>query len=237
MKKQQFKSGVWAKLLKTSKDFFKPGDIVLAAVSGGADSVCLLHFLNFLSGRDRFKLYACHVGHGLRKTASRDEKFTKDLCKKYGVKCFTVKADVRKLAKEKSLSTEHAARKARYDAFEKTGKKIKADYVALAHHADDNAETVLLNLLRSASGVLRGIPRRRALNKNIEIIRPFLEITKKDIMNYAKFNNLDFVEDETNKDNDYTRNWIRNELLPLLATKQPRIREHLTAITKGIKNA
>lgn len=234
--RQEFNSKIWAALIKENKTFFKRGDIVLAGVSGGADSATMLHFLNFLSKKNRFKLYACHLNHGLRKNALRDEKFTKKLCKDMGIECFCVKADVNKLAKEKKLSIEHAARKARYEAFEKTAQKVKANILALAHHADDNAETMILNLLRSphAKGLL-GIPNTRRLNKDIIIVRPFLTITRQDVINYAKFNDINFVEDETNAQNDYTRNWVRNELLPLLAQKQPKIREHLVNIAAELQ--
>ncbi|WP_424245559.1 tRNA(Ile)-lysidine synthase [Elusimicrobium posterum] len=234
--RQKFSAKTWGLLLKDSENLFKRGDIVLAAVSGGADSACLLHFLNFISQKQRFSLYACHINHNLRDTALRDEKFTKKLCKEYGVKCFTVSADVKKIAKDKNLSIEHAARRARYDAFEQISAKVKANFIAMAHHADDNAETMILNLLRSphAKGLL-GIPNKRPLNNSTMIVRPFLNITRQDVLNYAKFNDISFVEDETNADNNYTRNWVRNELLPLIAKKQPKIREHLVNISKELQ--
>lgn len=208
---------------------------MLVGVSGGADSVCLLHFLNYISKKKSFKIYACHINHSLRQSAKRDEDFTKKFCKTINVECFTHKANVKKLAKEQSLSIEHAARKARYQAFAATAAKLKANKLALAHHLDDNIETFFLNLLRGTNAKgLTGIPLRRPLNKNTEVVRPFLTITKKNVLNYAKYNKITFVEDETNFDDKYTRNWVRSKLIPLMETKQPKLKEHVLLFTEDL---
>ncbi len=219
-------------MLAFSEPFFKRGETVLVGFSGGADSVCLLHFLNFLAQKKRFELVAVHVNHGLRGAAANaDEKFCRTLCKRLEIPFLTQKKAVRALAKKLNLSVEHAARKARYEAFASVAKKIGATKITLGHHLDDQAETVLLNLLRGtrAEG-LCGIPVRRALNKNVEIVRPLLCITRAEVELYLKENDLPHVTDQTNFDDAYTRNWIRHELLPMMEKKQPRVREHLAGM-------
>lgn len=235
MDRKQFEARVWAKFIKTAAPVFKRGDRVLVGVSGGADSVCLLHFLNYLSKKKSFKVFACHVNHRLRANAARDEKFTKNLCKLLGVECALVKADVKALAKKHRLSIEHAARKARYAAFEKASAKFKANKLAVAHHMDDNAETFFLNLLRGVNiKGLAGIPASRPLNNKVTIVRPLMAVTKEDILNYIKFNKLDFVEDETNGEDKFTRNWVRSTLMPLLEARQPKLKEHLYLFSKEL---
>ncbi|MDR0291459.1 MAG: tRNA lysidine(34) synthetase TilS [Elusimicrobium sp.] len=230
--KNEFYSKIWAKLLNENSKVFRRGDRVLAGVSGGADSVALLHFLKKLSEKNRFALYACHVNHNLRKNAKRDEIFTKKFCDSIGVECVVCQADVKKIAREYNLSAEHAARKARYRAFEAACRRKTANFLALAHHADDNAETLLLNILRGTKAKgLAGITARRPLNKTVTLVRPLLGIRRKDIEDYIKFNKLKFVMDETNMRENFTRNWVRRRLLPMLEKKQPRVREHLNMIS------
>jgi len=233
--KAGFYSTVWAKLLKENDGLFKRGDRVAVGVSGGADSVVLLHFLKKLSGKKRFSVYAVHVNHNLRANAKRDENFTKKFCENLGAECLVFQADVKKTAAKYNLSLEHAARKARYAAFEKACRAKKANYLALAHHADDNAETVLLNILRGTKAKgLAGITARRPLNKNVAVVRPLLCARRKDVEDYAKFNKLKFVTDETNARENFTRNWVRRRLLPMLEKKQPQIREHLNLISADL---
>ena len=233
---QNFKAATWQTLIRFEREnaFFKPKDKVLIGLSGGADSVALLHFLKQLSVKKYFSVYACHVNHGLRKAAARDADFARKISAELGVPFILKKVNVKALAKKERLSTEHAARKARYSAFEDAAKKYGCNKIALAHHLDDNAETILLNILRGtkAKGLL-GIPPRRFLGKR-EIVRPFLCITRQEVLNYIKEHKLAFVEDETNLDDIYTRNWVRQKLLPLLETKQPKIRQHLLLISRDL---
>ena len=219
-------------MLAFSEPFFKRGETVLTGFSGGPDSVCLLHFLHYLSEKKHFELVAVHVNHGLRGAAAEaDARFCRTLCRQMGITLLTYKKAVRALAKKLDLSIEHAARKARYEAFVQAAKKTGATKIALGHHLDDQAETVLLNLLRGtrAEG-LCGIPVRRALTKNTEIVRPLLCITRSEVEEYLQVNDLPFVTDQTNLDDAYTRNWIRHQLLPLLEQKQPKIRQHLAGM-------
>lgn len=243
MKSANFKAATWQTLIKFEKHhaFFKPKLSVLVGLSGGADSVALLHFIKQLSVKKHFNVYACHVHHGLRAAADKDADFAKQTAEKLGVPFILKKVNVKALAKKENLSTEHAARKARYAALAEAAKKCGCKKIALAHHADDHVETVLLNILRGtkAKGLL-GIPVARKLGA-LEVIRPFLCITRREVTDYIKANNLTFIDDETNFEDIYTRNWVRSALLPLLESKQPQIRKHLVEMSqdlgKYIKNA
>ncbi len=223
-------------MLAFAAPFFKRGETVLVGFSGGPDSVCLLHFLHHLAGKKHFEVVAVHVHHGLRgKQADADARFCRNLCKQWDIPFLLKKKAVRALAKKQDLSIEHAARKARYEAFAATAKQTGASKVALGHHADDQAETVLLNLLRGTKPEgLSGIPVRRPLNKQVEIVRPLFCITRAEVEEYVKENELPFVVDQTNQDSAYTRNWIRHELLPFLEQKQPQIRQHLVRLAASL---
>ena len=216
-------------MLAFATPLFKRGQTVLVGFSGGPDSVCLIHFLRHLASKKHFDLVAIHVHHGLRgRAADADAAFCRKLCKAWDIPFMLKKKQVRALAKKLDLSVEHAARKARYEAFAEAAKQTGATAIALGHHLDDQAETVLLNLLRGTKPEgLCGIPLRRALNTRVEIVRPLLCITRAEVEEYLAENKLTCVTDESNFDDIYTRNWIRHELLPMLEKKQPQIRQHL----------
>lgn len=190
------------------------GDRILAAVSGGADSVCMLHALNTLKKTMGFDIYCAHLNHCLRgDAADSDERFVVDLCEGLDIPVFTKSVDVAALAKEKKLTTEEAGRYARYDFFDELSQKYKITKTATAHNSDDNAETVLMRIIRgTGTDGLKGI----AYTREDGIIRPLLNISRADIEEYCQENNLSFCTDATNKDNEYTRNRIRNELLPFI---------------------
>lgn len=236
MTKNTFGATTWKNLLAFAAPFFKRGEIVLVGFSGGPDSVCLLHFLHYLARKKHFELTAVHVHHGLRgEHANQDAAFCRCLCKQWEIPFILKRKAVRQLAKKLDLSVEHAARKARYEAFALAARETGATKLALGHHLDDQAETVLLNLLRGTRPEgLCGIPVRRALNKRVEIVRPLLCISRVEVMTYLKENNLAFVTDETNADPSYRRNWVRWKLLPLLEEKQPQIRQHLAVMAKRL---
>ena len=173
-------------------------DKIVVCISGGADSVCLLHML-YTKG---FNLVAVHVNHNLRGEESlRDEVFVKELCNSLGIKLV-----VKSVIIDKGKKTlEEAARNIRYEIFESVREEENAVYIATAHNKNDNVETMLLNFFRG-TGLkgLRGIPYLRGV-----IIRPLLHITRKEIEAYIKSNNLSYVEDSTNISDIYTRNKIR----------------------------
>ena len=196
------------------------GDEVLVGVSGGADSVCLFFLLQKLQEQIPFHLTVMHINHSLRQTAQRDENFVKDLCEAYNVDFVKQKVDVPYLVKTKGLSVEEAARIARYEAFSKQAKILQEKNntcvkLAVAHHINDQAETVLFHLFRGCSLTgLRGmLPVRE--EEDFIVIRPLLDVTREEIEGFLEKQGLVFMTDETNMDNQYSRNRIRNEMLPM----------------------
>lgn len=237
MTKKSFNASVLPRMRAFASRLVGRGDAVLAGLSGGADSVCLLHFLRYLAAEKHFLLAAVHVNHGLRgKDAAADQRFCKNLCRDLGVEFLTQKTDAKKVSAKLDLSPEHGARKARYDAFVKIARKWGANKLALGHQLDDQAETVLLNLLRGTKARgLAGIPVRRALAKDLEIVRPLLCVTRAETEAYLKNNGLAHITDRTNFDDAFTRNWVRARLLPLLETKQPQIKKHLALMAADLE--
>lgn len=206
------------------------GDRILAAVSGGADSVCMLHALNTLKKSMGFEIYCAHLNHCLRgDAADSDEKFVIELCKSLDIPVFTKSVDVAALASEKKLTTEEAGRHARYEFFRELSAKHKINKTATAHNKDDNAETVLMRIIRgTGTDGLKGI----AYVRDDGVIRPVLNIPRADIEEYCRGNNLTFCTDATNSDNDYTRNKIRNQLLPFIEENfNPNIKDSLCRLS------
>ncbi|MBR2880245.1 MAG: tRNA lysidine(34) synthetase TilS, partial [Oscillospiraceae bacterium] len=206
-----------------------PGTKVLCAVSGGADSVALLHFL---SKMEDVKLAAAHYNHCLRGTESdADEEFVKTLCGKLGIECVTGRGDVAAYAAESGKSTEEAARTLRYEFLEKTARELGCSCIATAHNADDNAETVLLNLTRG-TGLkgLCGIPPVRG-----KIIRPFLQNTREEIEHYLEQNGLEHIEDSSNALDDYSRNRIRHYVSPVLRQLNPSYTSAIARMTESLR--
>ena len=185
----------------------KEGDKVGIAVSGGVDSMSLLNCLCNLCAEMNIIIIAYHMEHGIRgKESISDMEFVLGECERMGVKCIAESANVPVLAGDEGISVETAARKARYDFLERQD----ADYIATAHHMDDVAETVIMNLVRgSGLAGLAGIPERRE-----RFIRPLLGISRREIEEYADKNKIAYVSDSTNDDTGYTRNYIRKEILP-----------------------
>lgn len=189
-------------------ELIKKGEKIVVGVSGGPDSLTLLYILHDLG----YNLVVCHINHGLRKSADGDEKFVKDVCQKLKIPFYSKKINLKDKKELNGLSTEEAGRKARYDFFEQVLKSEKAKKIATAHNANDNAETVLLNMFRgSGTSGLKGI-----LPIAGHIIRPLIECTRDEIEEYCKLNSLSPRIDETNKKTIYTRNKVRLELIPYL---------------------
>ena len=188
-------------------------------LSGGIDSVVLLHVLHALKSRRKYSLCAIHVHHGLSPNADAWAKFCTKLCRRLRLPLSARRVKVTKAGK----GLEAAARDARYAAFKRTA----ADVIALAHNLDDQAETVLMNLLRGAG--LRGasgMPVRSRLGDK-ELVRPFLQISRQRIAAYAREHALEWIEDESNEDESLTRNFVRRRLGPVIESRFPRWRESL----------
>jgi tRNA(Ile)-lysidine synthase len=198
----------------------RKGDRVLIGVSGGKDSVSLLDILCQLGPEYKLSLAVAHLDHQLRLNSNKDTDFVRQLAKKYDVPFFTHKTRVQILAKKEKRSLEDAARQARYRFFEMTGANFRATKLALGHTLNDQIETFFMRLLRGAGVLgLSGIPIKRALNSEITLIRPLLEVTRSQIEAYGEERKLSFREDQSNRDLSYTRNKIRHHLLPLLTSK------------------
>ena len=205
-------------------NLFNSGDVVAVATSGGSDSMALLYFLKSLEKELNIQVLAVHVNHSIRENANRDENFVKDFCKKNGIRFCAFKVDAPKLAMQKGISLESAAREARYGVFDALITKGIANKIALAHHERDQVETILMHLFRGSG--LSGI-KGMMVSRGNYYVRPFLNTSKESILQYLKDNNIPNVEDETNSENSYARNFIRNEILPKLKQKWPKIEKNL----------
>lgn len=191
------------------------GDKVIVALSGGPDSVCLLNILHGLKDEYRLTLYAAHVNHCLRgEEADKDEEYVEYICRELDIECFSKKIDINKLARERGLSSESAGREARYEFFNELYNKLGAQKIALAHNANDQAETVLMRIIRGTG--MEGITGIKPIRSNI-FIRPLINIKRENIEKYCEDNKLRPRIDETNLENIYSRNKVRLELLPYIA--------------------
>lgn len=189
----------------------KENDKVVVGVSGGPDSICLLHVLNNIKSMLNFEIVVAHINHQIRAEADEETEYVKEFCDKLNVKCFVRKIDVIKKAENEKIGTEEAGRYARYEFFEEVLKQENANKIATAHNANDNAETVLMNIFRGTSTAgLKGIEPIR----DEKFIRPLIECNRNDIENYCETNNLQPRIDKSNFENIYTRNKIRNILIP-----------------------
>ncbi len=193
------------------------GDTVIVALSGGADSVCLLHNLNSIRKKYNIDLRACHVNHNLRgEESNKDMKFCMELCRQNDIEIYVKNVDIATLSKERKMSHEECGRKVRYSFFNSLSEKYKAK-IATAHNADDNVETVIYNMTRGASlRGLSGIPRVRG-----KIIRPLILSTREEIERYCSDNSLIYMTDSTNLTDEYTRNKIRHNVMPVLKEINP----------------
>lgn len=204
------------KILKTIKKYnlIKDGDKIVVGVSGGPDSITLLDLLLKLKNQNiiKFDIVVCHINHMIREEATSDEGYVKEYCNKHNIECFVKRTEVEEIAKQNKMGTEETGRKIRYDFFYEILEKTKSNKIATAHNANDNAETVLMNIIRGCgTSGLKGI---EANNK--QLIRPLIECSRTEIEEYCKQNNLNPRIDKTNFENDYTRNKIRNMLIPYI---------------------
>ena len=210
----------------TQWDMLPPkGGVILCAVSGGRDSMCLLHYLHRL-GRERgFTVAAAHLDHHMRPTAERDVAIVTDFCRANHIPLRIGVTPVYEKAEEWRLTVEEAGRRARYEFLAAAANELHADKIATAHHQNDQAETVLLNLLRGTGPAgLAGIPPVRD-----NFIRPLLNTPRREIEDYVAENHIPYGDDETNFDLHYARNRLRRSLWPLLEEINPQATAHIAA--------
>ena len=188
---------------------FQKGDRVVLGVSGGADSVCLLFVLLALRKEWDLKLYVVHVNHGIRPDAGQDLQYVKQLCTEHALPFFPVEREIPALAAQLGISEEEAGRRARYEAFAEVLQSQKADKIAVAHNANDRAETMLFHLLRGTG--LTGLGSIRPVRE--QIVRPLLCLEREEIEGYLAQRQLAYRHDSTNDSDDYTRNKIRHHML------------------------
>lgn len=206
-------------VLKTIKKYnlIQNGDKIIVGLSGGPDSISLINVLDEIR-KDKttgleFGIIAAHINHNIREEAKSDEDYVVKYCKEKNIEVYVLSIDINKKAKEEKKGTEETGRNARYEFFEQILIKTKANKIATAHTANDNAETVLMNIIRgSGTSGLKGI---RPIRDD-KFIRPLIETTREEIEEYCKKNNLNPRIDKTNFENDYTRNKTRNILIPLI---------------------
>ena len=211
----------------------KSEDCVIVGVSGGADSICLLWVLSNIQKEIGFRLVAVHVNHGIRgDEADADEAYVKRFCEQLGVPCESYFADVELIAKKRKQSTEEAGREVRKEFFEQALKKYHGTKVALAHHQNDSTETFIINLARGTG--IRGLGGIAPVNGNV--IRPLLCLKRDEIEMFLKKENISYCVDCTNETDAYTRNRIRNHVIPYLKEEiNPKIVEHMSETMEQLR--
>ena len=206
------------KVLETIKKYnmVENGEKVVLAVSGGPDSICMLDILNDIKNDEtidmNFEIVVAHVNHMIRKEAEEDAKYVKKYCEEKQIEFYSKSIDVQKMANNNKIGLEEAGRKARYDFFDEILEKTNAQKIAIAHNKNDKVETVLMHILRG-SGIngLKGIEPKRE-----KYIRPLIECERNEIEEYCTEKNLEPRIDKTNFENEYTRNKVRNLLIPYI---------------------
>ena len=225
------------KMKKKAEELKKSGLIkknekILIAFSGGPDSVFLYNLLNFLKEEYFLEISLTYINHNLREDVKNDLKFVKNFSEENDVPLYVESVDVRKYATENKKSIELSARELRYEAIEKVLQNINYDKIATGHNLDDNIETFIFRLLRGTSlKGLKVIPEKRE-----NIISPILQFEKKEILNCLQENKKNYIIDYTNNENDYTRNYIRNEIFPLFVNINPNFRNKINELINEIND-
>ena len=188
---------------------------VIAAISGGPDSIFLLYFLV----QTNAKIIVAHLDHQLRTSSKKEAKFIEEQAKKHSLEYEFCTKPIATIATEQKIGIEEAGRNARYQFFNQLAEKHQAQYILTAHHADDNLETKLLNFTRGAA--IDGLSGMPTFNGNL--FRPLLDITKQEILSYLKAKNITYLQDESNQDTKYSRNFLRHEVIPKLKSLNPNL--------------
>jgi tRNA(Ile)-lysidine synthase len=211
-------------------DLIRPGEKVLVALSGGPDSVALLHALIYVAPQLNITVAAAHIDHGLRKSSVEDSRFCAELCKFHNIRIHIKRVNVKRIAEKQKIGVEECGRGVRYSYFKVLCERYGYDKIATGHTADDLAETFLMNLIRGANlGGLSGIMIQRD-----NIVRPLLECSKTEVLAFLKRYGLSYREDESNRKTEYRRNLIRHKVLPQLAKINPGVSKHIAAAAEAI---
>ena len=223
------------KVMETIKKYnlINSKDKIVLGVSGGPDSIAMLDILRQIKDEMNFEMYVAHINHNIRgKEADADEEYVKKYCEKYNIKCFSKKIDVPTIAQDKKIGTEEAGREVRYNYFEEVLIETKSNKIAIAHNKNDKVETIIMHILRG-SGIsgLKGIEPKR----DEKYIRPLIECDRTEIEKYCEDNKLNPRIDKTNFENEYTRNKIRNIVIPYIKQEfNPNIIETITRLSDVI---
>lgn len=196
----------------TKYNLIQKNDSIIVGVSGGPDSMTLLTILLKLKEEYNLKLYVAHINHMIRENAIKDEEYVKEFCDKNNIELFIKKANIIEKSKQNKKGLEETGREVRYDFFEEVLKQTKSNKIALAHNLNDKIETIIMNAIRG-TGItgLKGIEAKRG-----KYIRPLIEIERKEIEEYCDKNKINPRIDESNQDNTYTRNKVRNIVIPYI---------------------
>lgn len=202
-------------VLKTIETYnlIEKNDKIVIGVSGGPDSICLLHVLYGLKEKLGIEIVVAHVNHMLRDVADLETEYVQSFCKKLGIECYVKKADILEISKTQKKGTEEVGRQVRYNFFDEVAKKTNSNKIATAHNSNDRAETVILNILRGSG--LSGLKGIEPIRDN-KYIRPLINTDRQDIENYCNDNKLEPKYDKTNNENIYTRNKVRNTVIPYI---------------------
>ena len=213
-------------------NLIKDGDKIVLGVSGGPDSICMLDMMRELKEEKNinFEIYVAHVNHMIREEAIEDEKYVQNYCLKHNIKFFVKRVDVQKIANDKKIGTEEAGRKVRYDFFEEVLQKTGSNKIAIAHNKNDKIETIIMHLLRGSG--LSGLKGIEPIRDN-KYIRPLIECERQEIEQYCKNRKLQPRIDKTNFENEYTRNKIRNIVIPYIKKEfNPNIIQTLSRLSE-----
>jgi len=224
-------------VLETIKKYnlIEEGDRIICGVSGGPDSIAMLNILNEIrnEGIINFEIFVAHINHGIRENAKLDESYVFDFCKNNGIECYVLHANIKEIAEKEKRGLEETGRIIRYEYFDKILKETNSNKIAIAHNSNDNVETVLMNIIRGAglSG-LKGIEAKSGI-----YIRPLIEANREIIEEYCTNKNLNPRYDESNDENIYTRNKIRNIAIPYIKKElNPNILETIIRLSEIAKD-
>lgn len=220
------------KVINTIKRYnlIQSGDKLVLGVSGGPDSISMLNILNEIKEEWQFQIYVAHINHMIRKEADDDETYVQQYCENNNIQFFAKKVNVQEIANIQKMGTEEAGRNIRYEFFEEVLQKVGANKIAIAHNKNDKIETIVMNLLRgSGLSGLKGIEPIREQR----IIRPLIECERQEIEQYCEQYKLEPRIDKTNFENDYTRNKIRNIVIPYIKNEfNPNIIETMDRLSQ-----